>query len=88
MTYRVGKTPTEVNNQVNQWMLKGQPSLGRMSRNILTHDKTSYTEDFFVNDTAVAFVERIKAGNRTAHETLICAIKQEPVDPFSPLSKL
>ena len=88
MTYRVGKTPTEVNNQVNRWMLKGQPSLGRMSKNILTHDKTSHTEDFFVNDAAIAYVERIKAGNKTVYQTLICAIKQEPVDPSSPSSKL
>ena len=88
MTYRTSKTPEEVNAQVKIWMSAGQPSYGSMSRNILTHVKTGYTEDFFVNDTSAVYKARILSGHKTAYELLMQSIKQEPITEYSPFSKL
>ena len=88
MAYRLGKTREEVNVQVNNWMLKGQPSEGRMSFNILKHTKTGYTEAFFVNDTAADPRDRICYPDRSALQELTVALKQEPVTEFTPSSKL
>jgi hypothetical protein len=73
MSYKVGKSPTQINTQVALWMSAGQPSQGRMTKNILTHSKTGHTEQFFVNDDTIRYRETIRYSDKSAYKLLIIA---------------